>query len=451
MAKNMTQGNLVGILVQFSLPLILSGLLQQLFSWADAFIVGNIEGESALAAVGAAGTISNLFLMVITGLSLGLSILSAQQYGRGDTEELKKDLSSFGIVLGVIFLVMGALGICLSDLILQLLQTPDDIFEISKKYLRIIFAGLPFVTVYNVYSSVLRGIGDSKVSFMSVFISSVLNVLLDILFVSIFRYGVEGAAAATVISQILMTAFTILYAVKKYKMLKFQFDRNMIDKTVLKQGLSLGLPVAVQSSISSFGSLFLQNVMNSFGTQTVAAITTAYRVDSILILPIINLGSGISTAVAQNIGAGKHRRAKKVFFVGMIIMFIVSTVLAMLLLAVGGDLIAMFGVTGDALLIGTDFFHIVSCFYVIYGMAMAIRGFLEGTGDVLFSSIAGGISLVMRIIMCYSLASKCGNKIIAYAVNFSWGSLFLMYFFRFMWKRKYFLNDLITEKICKKI
>ena len=303
MERDLTKGNIVFTLAGFSLPLILSGVLQQLYNWADAFIVGNIEGELALAAVGATGTITNLFVMVITGLTLGLSILAAQKYGRGERESLRRILSTFSIVLGVLFLLTAAAGLWLSDGILRLLHTPEDIFDISEGYLRIILTGIPFITIYNVYSAVLRGLGDSRAPFLSVLVSAAANVILDLAFVGGLRMGAPGAAAATVISQALMTVFIVCYAGRKYEILRFSREEKLVDKKILVQGFQLGLPPAIQSSVNSCGNLLLQNFMNSFGTQTVAAITTAYRVDSILLLPIINLGSGISTVTAQNMGA----------------------------------------------------------------------------------------------------------------------------------------------------
>lgn len=436
MSRDLTKGNIAVTLAGFSLPLILSGVLQQLYNWADAFIVGNIEGELALAAVGATGTITNLFVMAVTGLTLGLSILAAQQYGRGEKGALKKILSSFSLVLGLLFLLVAFAGILCADAILGLLHTPEDIFDISRGYLRIILLGIPFLTVYNVYSAVLRGLGDSRAPFLSVLVSSATNVVLDLVFVGGLRMGAPGAAAATVISQALMTVFIICYAVKRYEMLRFRPGRDMADRKILAQGFGLGTPPAVQSSVNSCGNLLLQNFMNGFGTQTVAAITTAYRVDSIMMLPIINLGSGISTVVAQNIGAGNEKRAKRVLFVGLVMMLGVSACLTVFVLTAGGPMIAIFGVTEESTAIGADFFRSIAAFYAVYGFAMAFRGFLEGTGDVLFSSLAGILALGVRIIVSYACVSLWGNMVIGYAEGISWVFLLAFLAARFLWKRR---------------
>ena len=436
MERDLTKGNIVFTLAGFSLPLILSGVLQQLYNWADAFIVGNIEGELALAAVGATGTITNLFVMVITGLTLGLSILAAQKYGRGERESLRRILSTFSIVLGVLFLLTAAAGLWLSDGILRLLHTPEDIFDISEGYLRIILTGIPFITIYNVYSAVLRGLGDSRAPFLSVLVSAAANVILDLAFVGGLRMGAPGAAAATVISQALMTVFIVCYAGRKYEILRFSREEKLVDKKILVQGFQLGLPPAIQSSVNSCGNLLLQNFMNSFGTQTVAAITTAYRVDSILLLPIINLGSGISTVTAQNMGAGNRARAKKVLFAGSVMMLCVSICLTFLILSAGGPLIALFGVTEESTAIGASFFRSIAGFYTVYGFAMAFRGFLEGCGDVLYSSIAGIAALASRILISYLCVSVWGNMVIAYAEGITWILLLALYLVRFLWKQR---------------
>lgn len=432
MAKDMTQGNLVRALVSFSIPLIFSGLLQQLYSWADAFIVGNIEGELALAAIGAMTIMSNLIVMLITGFTSGISILAARTFGRGENQRLKKVLSTFLAVLGSVFLVAGIAIHFSASSILHLLHTPEDIYLIAKGYLQTIAIGIPFLAIYNVYSAVLRGVGDSRAPFLAVAISSAANVLLDLLFVGEFRMGAWGAAVATVLSQILMTVFICCYILRRYAVLRFRFGREMIDFGVLKEGSALGLPATVQSGVSSAGNVVLQNFMNGFGTRTVAAITTAYRVDSIILLPVINLGTGISTVVAQNRGAGNDRRAKKGFYAGAALMAGVSVCLTIFVILVGGPLIAMFGVTPEALEIGIHFFHSFAKFYPVYGMAMALRGFLEGTGDVLYASVGGMLAFGIRILLSNLLKPYFGNMVIAYAEGLSWCAMFALYLLRFL-------------------
>lgn len=393
MQNKMTEGNVIRALAAFTVPLILSGLFQQLFNWVDAFIVGNIEGETALAGIGATTSVYNLFVTVITGFALGLSVLTAQRYGMGEKGKIRELLSSYTVLFALLFTVISAAGAVFTEELLVVLDTPETIFFSAQSYLKILFAGIPFIAVYNTYSAVLRGIGNSSAPFFSILVCSAVNVVLDLLFVAGMGYGAAGAAAATAISQAAMAVYVIVYTVRKYPFLRFSFSGNLPDKTVWKSEAAYGLPSAVQSGVSSAGNIYLQQFMNGFGEHTVAAITTAYRVDTVIFLPIINFGSGIATVVAQNIGAGKPERAKQVF-------------------------------------------RAISRFYMIYGISMAVRGCLEGRGDMLFSGIAGILSLGVRILCSYAFKPVFGNMVVAYAEAFSWIFLLAVLLLRYVVKTR---------------
>lgn len=426
--------DIAGTLLRFSLPLIFSGILQQLYNWADAFIVGNAEGELALAAVGATTTIINFYVTAITGFTLGLSILIAQKYGSGETAFVSRALSTFSVFFGSVFFILSASGIIFAYPLLCLLHTTEDTIVLANEYLQIIFLGIPFLAVYNVYSAALRGIGDSRAPFYSILLSSVVNVILDIVFVVFFKWHVAGAAIATVISQAAMAVYLIIYGVKKYDILKFRIDK--VDKKALIQGCRFGIPPMLQSGVSSIGSLILQNFMNGFGTATVAAVTTAYRVDSIVMVPVINLGSGISTLVAQDYGAGRLKKARKNMIVGTGMMMAVSLLLTITVIPIGGHLIAIFGAGQEAIAIGDNFFRRIAGFYLVYGLATSIRSYLEGIGDVIFSGFAGIVSLISRILVSYAFAAVFFNMVIAYAEAFSWIVLLILYAVRMIWKNQ---------------
>lgn len=420
-------------LIKFSLPLILSGIMQQLYSWIDAIIVGNSEGNLALGAVGSTTTISNFFISVITGFTLGLSILFAHKFGSGKISVIPQILSSFTILTGFIFSIISAGGFIFTPVLLKLMDTTPEVISLSEDYLRIIFAGIPFLAVFNIYSAALRGIGDSRTPFFAVLISSVCNIILDLIFIVLLGFGVKGAAAATVISQTVMTIFIVIYGRKKHRILSIK--RKTFSKTAISRGISYGTPPMIQSSLTAFGNLILQNFMNSFGTETVIAITTAYRIDSIILLPIINLGSGISTIVAQSYGAGENKKAKKTLSVGIILMTAIALTLTVLIVFFGKYLIALFGADGSAVDIGQRFFIRIASFYIIYGLATAAKGYIEGKGYMLYSGIAGMTALVVRIIASYVMAGTFGNMVIAYAEAFSWGVLLILYFAKIIRKR----------------
>ncbi len=423
-------------LLFFSLPLILSGILQQLYNWADAFIIGHYVGEEALAAVGATSSIISLFTLVITGFTLGLSIYAAYRCGENAYDEIHRILSSFLFILGVLFVALAIAGIGLADFILTVMKTSKDMFIPAKDYLRIILLGVPFLTVYNIYSALLRALNNSRAPFYAVLLSSVLNVILDILFVSVLPFGVIGAAVATVLSQIAMTIFIILYSIKNYPVLKFTFREKLVHWETVKNGAKMGCPPAIQSSINALGNIVLQSFMNGFGTHTVAAVTTAYRIDSILLLPIVNLSSGISTKVANSTGRNNRKEASANLYIGLLMMVIFSSLLMVLMPMCGGSLIALFGVGQEAIEIGSLFFASIAKFYLFFGLTSALRGYIEGIGKVFVSSMIGIVALGSRIVFSYLLAPLLDNMSIAYAEGLQYIFMFILYTIYFFFVRK---------------
>lgn len=420
-------------LILFSIPLIGSGILQQLYNWVDALVLGNVLGERALAAVGATTYLINVYLSILMGFCTGIMILCAQKFGKGQKEQLSSILIQFSVFFFLLFLFLAGLGILFSKKCLNRLNTPENIFGMASEYLRIILIGIPFLSVYNVYSAVLRGMGDSRTPFYSILVSSVLNTVLDILFVAVFHWGMGGAAAATVLSQISMTLFTILYTNRHHPKLQFKKLDLKWSIALWKEGFHFGVPPMVQHNISAMGGLVLQNFMNSFGASTVAAISTCYRVDLILMLPIFHLSSGISSLTAQYYGAKQKENMKGTLLVGVLLGSGIGGFLYFLVLHLGPFLLGAFGAGREVMDIGIRFFCSIGKFYVIFGLAMAFRGFLEGIGDLLFSSAVGIAGLFIRIFYSYQYAPWAGNMAIAYSEGTSWVFLIVVYLFRFFW------------------
>ena len=408
MNENQKLETIMKELIRFSLPLILSGVLQQLYNWADAFIVGNVDGELSLSAIGVTSIPISFFITTITGFTLGLSVLIAKNFGAKKQDSIPPVLAVFAVILGGVFLLAATVGSALSYPFMELLHTPADTIDLASGYIRIIFWGLPFLAVYNVYTATLRGLGDSRIPFLSILV---------------------------VLSQAIMTVFIVLYGTWKYPWLKSNCRKESFCGAVVRDGLRYGLPPMVQSSISALGSLVLQDFMNRFGTDTVTAITTAYRIDTLILLPIVNLGSGISTVTAHSHGAGDTIRTRKTLSAGTILTLVVSAFLTGLVIPTGGKIIALFGAGTAAVAIGSAFFHRIAFFYPIFGLTTAFRGYLEGRGDLVYSSVAGLVSLAVRIIASYAMAPHFGNMTIAYAEMVSWVWLLVMYLFRLAAKK----------------
>ena len=434
--KERKSSSIAAELFRFSLPLILSGVLQQLYSWADAFIVGHAEGELQLGAVGATHSLSWFFINTIMGFTLGLSILGAQEYGRGNAHKVRRILAGFLPALWGVYTLLSACGIVFAEPILRAMNTPAEIFSYSLQYFKIVLIGIPFLAVYNLYAALLRAIGNTKLSFYAVLLSSALNVALDILFVVVLPYGVNGAAMATVISQIAMTVFIVIYSNNKYAQLNIKREDIRFDRDIFKEGLSFSIPPTIQNSVTSLGNLVLQNFMNGFGAITVLSITTAYRVDSIMILPIINLGAAVSSMAARAKGAGDTHRIKNCMKTGIIMVGGVAAVLAVCMFFFGVCFVEMFGVTGEALEVGRQFFRDLSNFYVMFGIAMVLRSVLEGIGDITYSSTIGIATLGVRIASSYLLRAGFRNRTVALAEGVSWCFLLIMMCIRVLYRRR---------------
>lgn len=417
---DMTQGNLARELVAFSIPLVLSGLLQQMYSWADAFIVGNIEGELALAAVGASGVVSRLIIMILVGFTGGLTILAAQLFGKGERRRLTDLLSSFAPLFGGIALAASLMIFAAARPMLRFYDTPDNIFEMSVGYLRWCLLGTPFMAVYNVYGAVLRGIGDSKAPFKAITISSIANILLDLLFVGLLGWGASGAALATSLSQAAMTVFIVVYTSRRYEELRFSLRGLHMDRETIREGVHFGLPMAIQQSINSVGQMALQGFQNSFGSATVAAISTAYRVDSVMLLPVFNMSQSVATAVGQNVGVGNRARIRESLRVGLWLIGGTALALTLIVITIGGRMVALFGVSPEAVEIGARFFRILGPFYIMTAIGNTYQSYLKGLGDMKFSSAANIASLGLRIALSYAMKPFVGNMAIAWAEAVTW-------------------------------
>jgi len=422
-----SHSSLAAEMLRFSLPLVMSGVLQQLYSWADAFIIGHAEGEMQLAAVGATTSLSSFLSNTILGLTLGLSIIAAQHIGAGRRERVRSLLNSFLPLLCIGYALITLCASFFLSPVLALMDTPPEIFADALSYLHIILLGVPFLACYNLYAALLRALGDTKAAFYAVLLSSLANVVLDILFVAVLPFGVSGAAAATVLSQIGMTLFIILYAARKEPKLLRPAALSLPERSVLFEGMRFAAPPALKNSVTSLGHLALQGFMNSFGSTTVLAVTTAYRVDCITLLPIINLGAAISIMTARAKGAKDTQKVRACLKTGSGLMLVISILLAAAMFAFGALFIALFGVGGDALRQGQVFFQDLSLFYPVFGISIVLQSVLEGVGDISFCSVIGVASLAQRIALSYALRPVFAERTIAIAEGIVWATTLLIF------------------------
>lgn len=420
MNNDMTSGSIFKSLLRFTLPLIFSGLLQQMYSIADALIVGNFAGQDALAAVGCSMPIQNVFIFVISGLVTGCTIQTSYYFGSKDYESLGKVASSFSIIITAASCFFAAGGVILCGPVLELMNTDPSLMPMAESYTAIILAGVPFVCFYNIAGSVMRGVGDSRNPLYALIIASVVNVSLDLLFVAVFKWGVAGAAVATLISQIFSALYLLVAMRAKLRSLGSKIGRDQIDMPLFWTALKLSVPKVIQSSMMSTGSLLLQNVLNSFGVDMVRAITAAYKTDMLLILPVLNGAIALSIFTGQNLGAGNVRRAKEGFLKGSGMIIAFAVVCAAMIWLFGDNIIGFFGVDDKAVYLGYRFLRTTCLFYPLMGAYEAFSGYLQGHKRVVFTSVCYIGALTIRVSSSYIFAGTVGTDIVAWSEIAGW-------------------------------
>lgn len=316
--------------------------------------------------------------------------------------------------------LMSIAGYAMKEELLVMLNTPKELLEASGLYLSIVFIGIPAVILYNLCASMLRGIGDSKTPLYAIIISTIINVVLDLTFIKVIPWGIKGVAVATVIAQIIAGVYLLVHIHRQHPMLRLSFKRDYLDITLFIESVKLGAPRVVQSSVASVGSLLLQNIMNSFGVDVVTAITTAYKIDTLTILPIINISTAISIFIGQNIGANNVERAREGLRKGILIILAVSVVITSIFVLFGAELMKLFGVSDEIALLGQRFFTTMAVFYPVLGLENAFVGFLQGNKDVTFTAASNMLCLTIRVFLSFALASRLGFDIIAISEVSSW-------------------------------
>ena len=330
MTKDMTRGTPWKLIVQFALPIMAGNLLQQLYNTADTIIVGNFNSQQALSAVGSCASLTALFTALAIGFSIGASVLISQYFGANRLEDLRRYASSSIVLMLALGLLMSVLGFCSAELFLEkFLGTPQSLLPQAALYFKIYAVGLVFQFGYNIAAAILRALGDSRATLYFLLVSSVLNVVLDLLFVAGFHMGVAGAAIATVLSQLASCVVGFSYMRRRYELLRFSARELRLDRTAAARVLQIGAPMALQQSIVSCGFLFLQKLVNLFGESMIASYTVASRMENILMIPIIGIQNTMATYAGQNMGARQPERVSRGLGQGVLVSLLLTAALCL--------------------------------------------------------------------------------------------------------------------------
>ncbi|HBF2806409.1 MATE family efflux transporter [Clostridioides difficile] len=447
--KDLTTGHEGKSIFFFAMPMLIGSLFQQLYNTADSIIVGRFIGKEAMAAVSGANPIMFLLVAALMGVSLGFSILVSQFYGSGDLKKVKATIDTTYILLFIGSILISILGIVFGGPMLKLMNTPESVFAQSKLYLTIIFSGILFSAGYNSVSAILRGLGDSVTPLYFLIIATILNIVLDLTFIVVLKMGVEGVALATIMAQAVSFIISIIYLNKKHEVLKFKIKGIVYDNKIFKDGLRLGLPSGVQQMLFSIGNMALQFLVNSYGTSAMAAFGAGLRIENFISLPIMNLGSAVSTFVAQNIGAGENERVKKGIRESIKMTLVLAVTVIALILLFRENLIALFNTDKDVIKIGSSYLFIIGPFFLFIGTSFVLSSAMKGAGDSMFALISSIVSLWLgRLPASYMLSKFFGTDGIWMGIPFGWTLgliVTVIYYKKGHWKTKAIVNHRINE------
>lgn len=452
MGQDMTKGNPTKLILFFTLPMLLGNIFQQFYSMADTFIVSRTIGVDAFAAVGSTGSISSLIIGLATGLTVGLSVITAQRFGRQDIKAIRKNLAASVIISAVISIVLTIVATLFTRQILEFMKTPAALIDDAQAYLVIIFAGIGATVLFNLLSNILRAIGDSRSPLLFLAIASVLNVALDYVFILGLGTGVEGAGYATIISQIIASLLCLVYIWKKAPILRIRKEDWKVDKKEIMEHLNLGLPMGFQVSIISIGAIAIQITLNSLGATAVAATTAAEKINGIATMPLVSFGVTMATYTAQNYGAGKFDRIWEGVSKVLKIVLSYSVVMAIVLVTVGRPIAEMYiGETDPAIIdLVQTYFYTNATFYFLLAMLFIYRYTLQGLGKSTAPTAAGIMELLARVLVALLLVESLGYVGVTIANPIAWlGALVPLIYSYYSFKRKTTLGE--RKQLAKKL
>ncbi len=445
---NMTEGNPVKVIVAFTIPMLIGNVAQQLYNTVDSIIVGRFVGDNALAAVGSAGPLLNLMLVLFMGIATGASIMVSQYFGAKQREELSKTIGTcitLTIIASIFIMVVGPF---ITRPLLRLLNTPETILDWCVQYLTIIFLGIAGGGLYNILSGVLRGLGDSVSALIYLLVATVINIILDYVFVAKFGMGVAGVAWATIIAQAVSALLSLWKLTRMSDIFDFKKQYLIPESEYTNRLVRLGLPSGVTQAIFSMSMIVVQSLTNSFGEMFIAANVIVMRIDGFVMLPAFSFGSAMTTYAGQNVGARKMDRVLEGAKKGTLVAMGISAVLTAIILIFGRHLMAIFTDTQELITLSNNMMRIIAVGYVLMEVTQCLSGIMRGAGDTMTPMWISIISSVLlRVPLAYGLVAlsktpelpqgNCAMMYVSMLISWSCGALmtFIMYK-KGNWKRR---------------
>ena len=445
---DMTKGAPWRQIVAFTIPMLIGNIAQQLYNTVDSIIVGRYVGDNALAAVGSAGPILNLLLVLFVGISVGAGIMVSQYFGAREREELSWTVGSCVTLTAISSLLIMIVGPLFSRPLLELLHTPDSILGWCESYLNIILIGIAGMAYYNILSGILRGLGDSVSALLYLLVSTVLNIVLDIVFVVNFQMGVAGVSLATAIAQAISAILCLLKLMRMSEVFDFRRSYLKLHKKYAWMTIRLGLPSGLTQAILSMAMIIVQSLTNSFGELFIAANVIVMRVDGFAMMPNFSFGTAMTTCAGQNVGAREYERVEKGTKQGTWIAMGVSAVITLLILIFGKYLMGIFTETSELVDMSMRMMRILAAGYIAMAVTQSLSGVMRGAGDTLTPMWISLITTVaVRVPVAYGLAYLTRSELypngrcesVFFSLLFSWtlGAVITFIFYRWgKWKGK---------------
>lgn len=412
MVKDLTRGEVRPVLWTFTIPMFISVVFQQLYNIADSAIAGKFAGEDALAAVGASYPITMIFMAVAIGSNIGCAVVISRYFGAGDIRRMKTAVSTTVIASSILAVVLTLAGLLLSAPLLHMINTPDNIFHDGDVYLKIYIGGLIFVFLYNVATGIFTSLGDSRTPLYFLIGSSIGNIVLDLVFVIVFQWGVAGVGWATFIAQGIACILALITLGRRIAAMPSGHGKIMLySHAMFRRICGIAVPSILQQSFVSVGNIFIQSLVNGFGSGVIAGYSAAVKLNTFSITSFTTLGNGLSSFAAQNLGAGKPERVKKSFFAGTALGWMIAIPFFAAFFFMGNEVLQIFmeKSTGDAVEAGKEFLRIVSPFYLIISVKLIADGVLRGSGAMAGFMISTFTDLILRVILAYVFAGFLGS------------------------------------------
>ncbi len=446
-SKEMTSGPSLPLILNFTFPLLLGNILQQTYSLVDAAIVGRFLGINALASVGASTSVVFLILGFCNGCCGGFGIPVAQKFGAHDYVMLRRYVAVSLKLAAVMSVAVAVVTSLLCGFILRSMQTPENIYDGAYIYLLITFIGIPCTFFYNLLSSIIRALGDSKTPFWFLFLSTVLNIILDLFCILVLGWGVAGAAIATVFSQGVSAVLCYIYMYRKFDILKTEPYDRIFRKDIAGQLLSVGVPMGLQFSITAIGSIMLQSANNALGTACVAAFTAAMRIKMFVMCPLDGLGMAMATYSGQNYGAGKPDRIWMGIKSAILMMVIYSVAIAIVMWGLA-DKFALLFISPDETEIMKDtvlFLHINTSCFILLGLLSILRYSIQGAGYTCLSMFSGVSEMIARVLVSLILVPELKFWGVCLGDPTAWlfANLFLVPAFIYVYRR---LKEIVAKE-----